>query len=52
MPILDSHTIEFFSRSPEQTRRAGLRLGAATGRVTFSPNPPPGLESQRVILNW
>jgi len=27
MPILDSHTIEFFSRSPEQTRRIGLRLG-------------------------
>ena len=28
MPILDSHTIEFFSRSPEQTRRIGMRLGA------------------------
>jgi tRNA threonylcarbamoyladenosine biosynthesis protein TsaE len=27
MPILDSHTIEFFSRSPEQTRRIGIRLG-------------------------
>ncbi len=27
MPILDSHTIEFFSRSPEQTRRIGMRLG-------------------------
>lgn len=28
MPILDSHTLEFFSRSPEQTRRLGIRLGA------------------------
>ncbi len=27
MPILDPHTIEFFSRSPEQTRRMGMRLG-------------------------
>ena len=28
MPILDSHTIDFFSRSPEQTRRIGMRLGS------------------------
>jgi len=28
MPILDTHTIEFLSRSPEQTRRIGMRLGA------------------------
>jgi tRNA threonylcarbamoyladenosine biosynthesis protein TsaE len=28
MPILDAHTLEFFSRSPEQTRRVGMRLGA------------------------
>ncbi len=27
MPILDEHTLEFFSRSPEQTRRIGMRLG-------------------------
>jgi len=27
MPILDSHTLDFFSRSPEQTRRIGMRLG-------------------------
>jgi len=27
MPILDAHTIEFFSRSPEQTRRVGMRVG-------------------------
>jgi tRNA threonylcarbamoyladenosine biosynthesis protein TsaE len=27
MPILDTHTLEFFSRSPEQTRRVGMRLG-------------------------
>ena len=28
MPILDQHTLEFFSRSPDQTRRFGMRLGA------------------------
>lgn len=27
MPILDAHTLDFFSRSPEQTRRVGIRLG-------------------------
>jgi tRNA threonylcarbamoyladenosine biosynthesis protein TsaE len=29
MPILDSHTMDFFSRSPEQTRRIGMQLGRA-----------------------
>ena len=28
MPILDSRTLEFFSRSPDQTRRLGIRLGS------------------------
>jgi tRNA threonylcarbamoyladenosine biosynthesis protein TsaE len=28
MPILDPNSVEFISRSVEQTRRAGLRLGA------------------------
>jgi tRNA threonylcarbamoyladenosine biosynthesis protein TsaE len=28
MPILDPNAFEFFSRSPEQTRRLGIRLGA------------------------
>jgi tRNA threonylcarbamoyladenosine biosynthesis protein TsaE len=27
VPILDEHTFEFLSRSPEQTRRIGMRLG-------------------------
>jgi tRNA threonylcarbamoyladenosine biosynthesis protein TsaE len=27
MPILDANTLEIFSRSPEQTRRVGMRLG-------------------------
>ncbi len=27
MPILDEHTFDFFSRSAEQTRRIGMRLG-------------------------
>jgi len=35
MPILDDHTMDFFSRSPDQTRRVGIRLGQAlrTGDV-------------------
>src|SRR4030095_6801978 len=51
MPILDSHTMDFFSRSPEQTRRIGMRLGGAlragdviclqgdlgAGKTTFVP---------------
>ena len=28
MPILDEHTLDFVSHSPEQTRRFGVRLGA------------------------
>ncbi len=28
MPILDPHSIEVISRSPEQTRRVGMRLGS------------------------
>jgi tRNA threonylcarbamoyladenosine biosynthesis protein TsaE len=28
VPILDEHSFEFFSRSPEQTRRVGMRLGS------------------------
>jgi tRNA threonylcarbamoyladenosine biosynthesis protein TsaE len=28
MPILDARTLDFFTRSPEQTRRMGARLGA------------------------
>ncbi len=28
MPVLDEHSLDFFSRSPEQTRRLGARLGA------------------------
>jgi tRNA threonylcarbamoyladenosine biosynthesis protein TsaE len=27
MPILDEHSFEFFSHSPEQTRRLGMHLG-------------------------
>src|SRR5512139_751687 len=27
MPILSSHSLEIISRSPEQTRRVGMRLG-------------------------
>lgn len=27
MPILDQHTFDFLSRSPDQTRRIGVRLG-------------------------
>jgi tRNA threonylcarbamoyladenosine biosynthesis protein TsaE len=35
MPVLDLHMMDFFSRSPDQTRRIGMRLGGAlqTGDV-------------------
>jgi tRNA threonylcarbamoyladenosine biosynthesis protein TsaE len=29
MPILDANVLEFISRSPDQTRRVGMHLGAA-----------------------
>lgn len=32
MPILEANTFEFFSRSPDQTRRVGMRLGAVLQR--------------------
>jgi len=32
MPILDEHTLDFISHSPEQTRRFGARLGALMQR--------------------
>lgn len=32
MPILSPHTLEFFSRSPEQSRRVGMRLGSLLQR--------------------
>ncbi|MCX7608060.1 MAG: tRNA (adenosine(37)-N6)-threonylcarbamoyltransferase complex ATPase subunit type 1 TsaE [Anaerolineales bacterium] len=49
MPVLDAHAFVFYSRSPEQTRRLGMRLGAwlkpgdlvclqgdlGTGKTTF-----------------
>jgi tRNA threonylcarbamoyladenosine biosynthesis protein TsaE len=32
MPILEANAFEFFSRSPDQTRRVGMRLGAILQR--------------------
>jgi tRNA threonylcarbamoyladenosine biosynthesis protein TsaE len=32
MPILEANAFEFFSRSPDQTRRVGMRLGAILER--------------------
>lgn len=32
MPILEANAFEFFSRSPDQTRRVGMRLGALLQR--------------------
>jgi len=60
MPILDSHTLEFFSRSPEQTRRIGMRLGGGikvgdviclqgdlgAGKTTFTQGLAQGWGSQ------
>lgn len=47
---LDGEVTQSYSLSKQLG--AGLRVGAATGRITFSPSPPPGLEGQRVILSW
>lgn len=32
MPIIEANAFEFFSRSPDQTRRVGMRLGALLQR--------------------
>jgi len=32
LPIMDAHNFEFFSRSPEQTRRLGSRIGSLLNR--------------------
>ena len=32
MPIIEANAFEFFSRSPDQTRRVGMRLGALLRR--------------------
>lgn len=32
MPILDANSLDYFSHSPEQTRRMGIRLGAMLGQ--------------------
>ena len=32
MPILDPHSVEFISRSADQTRRVAMRLGSLVGR--------------------
>lgn len=32
MPILEANAFEFFSRSPDQTRRVGMRIGALLTR--------------------
>jgi tRNA threonylcarbamoyladenosine biosynthesis protein TsaE len=32
MPIMDNHNFEFVSRSPEQTRRLGTRIGSLLNR--------------------
>ncbi|HXF85968.1 MAG TPA: tRNA (adenosine(37)-N6)-threonylcarbamoyltransferase complex ATPase subunit type 1 TsaE [Anaerolineales bacterium] len=63
MPILDAHTMDFFSRSPEQTRRIGMRLGKilqtgdliclqgelGTGKTTFVQGIAQGWEAQDAV---
>jgi len=63
MPILDSHTLEFFSRSPQQTRRIGMRLGGeiklgdviclqgdlGAGKTTFAQGLAQGWGSQDAV---
>ena len=47
---LDGEVTERYSLSKQLAE--GLRTGAATGRITFSADALPGLQEQRVILNW
>lgn len=47
---LDGEVTERYSLSRQLG--AGLRTGAATGRITFSPDAPPALRDLRVIVNW
>ncbi len=63
MPILNAHTMDFFSRSPEQTRRIGRRLGGAlqpgdvvclqgdlgAGKTTFVQGVAQGWGSQDAV---
>jgi tRNA threonylcarbamoyladenosine biosynthesis protein TsaE len=63
MPILDVHTMDVFSRSPEQTRRIGMCLGEAlqsgdviclqgdlgAGKTTFVQGVAEGWGSQDAV---
>ncbi|MEW6284935.1 MAG: tRNA (adenosine(37)-N6)-threonylcarbamoyltransferase complex ATPase subunit type 1 TsaE [Chloroflexota bacterium] len=63
MPVLDLHSLDFFSRSPEQTRRLGARLGAVlrpgdviclqgdlgAGKTTFVQGVAKGWGSQDTV---
>lgn len=63
MPVLDPHSLDFFSRSPEQTRRLGARLGAVlrpgdviclqgdlgAGKTTFVQGVAKGWGSQDAV---
>ena len=57
MPILNEHSFEFISRSPEQTRRLGMRLGAllkAGDRVYLSGDLGSGKTTlvQGIASGW
>jgi tRNA threonylcarbamoyladenosine biosynthesis protein TsaE len=57
MPILNSDTLEFISRTPEQTQRIGARLGAAlTGGDVIALVGPLGAGktafAQGVGIGW
>jgi tRNA threonylcarbamoyladenosine biosynthesis protein TsaE len=63
MPVLDLHSLDFFSRSAEQTRRLGARLGVAlrcgdvlclqgdlgAGKTTFVQGVAKGWGSQDAV---
>ena len=65
MPILDPHSLEFISRSVEQTRRVGMRLGAmlrpvdvislegdlGSGKTTFVQGIAAGWGSADVVTS-
>lgn len=65
MPVLDLHSLDFFSRSPEQTRRIGARLGKAlragdviclqgdlgAGKTTFVQGAAQGWGSPDTVIS-
>ncbi len=47
---LTGQVTERYSMSAQLWKR--LKIGAATGSITFDRDPPPALRGQRVVVTW